>query len=611
MSKKPKKTGKPFKYEPTSTLPKLGKIKTEWDFKALYYKNDKDPQIEADLKKTITAYKHFAKRYRGSDFATSTKTLTKALVDLTRLAAMPETSKPGRYFGFRHAVNANDDVAEKQLALISERLTKAGNELLFFELELGKISKADQKKLLNDTTLQPFHYYLSRVFLEAKHNLSEAEERILNLTAGPASGMWVAATEKIISNRSIVYKKESIPINEALERLNSLPSKEKPTFWRLVLSELEQISEVAEHELNAVITTKKTEDELRHFSLPYSETVLSYEDDQKSIEALVAAVSTKGFALSRKFYKAKATFHGVPTLDYSQKYDSIGETPVITFDQAVDICRDVFYGLKTEYGQIFDNMLVNGQIDVYPRKGKRGGAFMSDSVNLPTKVFLNHTNDIRSLQTLAHEMGHAIHGERSKTQSPLYQGHSITTAETASTLFENFVFKKFYEQANASQKIVLLHERVAQNIATIQRQIACFNYELELHNRIRTEGSLTRIEMRDLMQKHLKAYVGEGVTVSPEDGYSYVYWSHIRYGFYVYTYTFGILMSNVMAEKYYQDPNYIEQIDSFLCAGKSDTVANIFKAIGIQTNKISSFEAGLKQLENDVYTFSNLVNQKK
>lgn len=611
MSKKPKKPEKNFKYTVQHELPKLGKTKEVWDLATLYYRSENDPQIEKDIQTAEKAYKKFAKTYRNSDFTTSVQTLKKALTDLEALTAMPERRKPGRYFSFRHVLNANDSVAEKRLALLSDRLTKTGNELLFFEIELGAVPKEQQKVFLTAPELQQFRYYLERVFLEAKHTLTEAEEKILNLKSGPSSGMWVAATEKILSNRSVTYKGKTIPVNEALERLDLLPSKEKPKFWSLIVAEMEQLSEFAEAELNAVMTDKKIEDELRGYKKPYSATVEAYEDDLKSVEALVEAVSGKGFKLSQKFYQLKAAYTGVKQLDYSQKYDSIGTATSIPYAQAVEICRDVFYGLKDTYGEVFDSMLERGQIDVYPKAGKRGGAFMSDSVNLPTHVFLNHTDDARSLQTLAHEMGHAIHGERSKTQTPFYQGHSITTAETASTLFENFVFRAVYEQANEADKRVMLHQKIAQNIATIQRQIACFNYELELNNRVRTEGSLTREELRSMMVRHMEAYLGKSVKVNPSDGYIYVYWSHIRYGFYVYTYTFGILMSNLMAARYHEDPGYIKEIDTFLTSGSSASVPDIFKSIGINTKQLSTFELGLKELEDDISTFATLVKPKK
>lgn len=583
---------------------------TKWDLSNLYYKSENDPRIESDIQKAEKAYLAFAKKWQKKDFTTSPKLLKQALTEYEKLSAMPEASKAGRYFGFRLALNASDAVAEKKMALLSQRFRKVRDELVFFTLRIGKIPKTEQKKLLNDPTLKHFSYFLERIFLGAEHDLSEAEEKIINLKERQSYGMWVDMVEKIIANRKVKFKGKELPVAEALETIDILNAKDKKSLWSLLMAEMEQIGEVAEHEFNAIITDARTEENLRGYKKPYSSTALGYEDNIESIENLVAVVSDQGFKLSQKFYKLKAKYHGLDKLHYTQKYDSIGPSLEIPFAQAVDICRDVFYGVKDTYGEIFDKMLLGGQIDVYPQAGKRGGAFMSNSIAHPTHVFLNHLSNYKSLETLAHEMGHAIHSERSKTQSALYEGHSITTAETASTLFENLLFDAVYEQANEKAKPILLHDRLARDVSTIQRQIAFFNCELDIHKTIEANGAMSNDELRACMYKHLKAYLGPAIELNPQDGYSYVYIPHLRYGFYVYTYTFGILMSTIMANHYKEDRGYAAEIDKFLCAGQSDTVANIFKSISLDTTKPNTFKDALKNHEADINAFAKIVKEK-
>ena len=599
-----------FKYKATRDLPKLGKIKTEWDLKNLYYKSEKDPQIEADIKATETAYRAFINKWKGKDFTSDPKMLEKALAEKETLSGMAASTRPARYFSFRMVLNSNDNNANKQLALIHRRFQKLQSEILFFDLTLGSVPRSLQTKLLKAPELVHFRYYLERAFIKAAHQLNEDQERIINLKSRQSYDMWTNMTDKIIGNREIEWEGKKLPINEAVNTIDTLPSKQKPKLWKLILEQMEQIAEVAEHEFNAIVTDVRTEDELRGYKKPYSATAIRYEDTEKSIESVVEAVSKKGFALSKKFYKLKAMYHGVDALDYSQKYDSISKEIEIDFPQAVEICRDVFYSVKTEYGEIFDRMLVNGQIDVFPKKGKRGGAFMSSEVGHPTHVMLNHVSNFKSLETLAHEMGHAIHGERAKQLSPFYEGFTIVTAESISTLFENLVFDAVYKQATEAQQAVLLHDLIARDVATIQRQIAFFNLELEIHNAISEQGSVSKEELCKMTVKHLKSYLGPAVRVSEKDGYSFVYVSHLRYGFYVYTYAFGLLMSTIMAAKYKSDNSYINQIDQFLTLGASDNQANIFKAIGINTTKADTFTEALKAQEADIKTFEKLVKSR-
>lgn len=602
---------KKFRYQTKTNLPNLDKVATEWNLAKLYYKNDKDKRIEEDIQYAISTYQNFAKKWRNKPFTTNKTLLLAALTEYETLTGNQRLSKPTRYFSLRLELDVTDDKAEKSLALIRKRLRPATDGVLFFGLDIGKISLKLQKEILRDKKFTHFVYYLKQIFQNAKHDLSEAEEKIIRLKAPQATGLWLQMTEKLISTAKINWKGKLVPVPEALELIETLPSQQKPKLWEIIIKKIDAYGIEAEHEFNAIIMDVRTEDDLRKYEKPYSATALAYQHNEAGIEALVNAISDKGFKLSKKFYKQKASYHGVPALAYAQKYDTIGEDPVISFAEAVTICRDVFYQVNGTYGQIFDKMLCNSQIDVYPKANKRGGAFMSDQTGHPIQVLLNHTPTFKALETLAHEMGHAVHASRSATNSPFYDGHSIVTAETASTLFENLVFDAIISQADENLKLLLLHDRITRDIATMQRQIAFFNCELEIHNTIYKNGAMTHGELKNSMYKHLRSYLGEGVTVTPEDGASYIYIPHLRYGFYVYSYTFGHLMSSTMARYFKADNSYRREIDTFLTSGSSDNVDNIFKKIGLDTTKIKTFTDALDAHARDIETFGKLVSKKK
>lgn len=611
MTKKLTTPKNKLNYQNAESLPELAPYKIQWDLSSLYYKDENDIQIEDDVKVTIAIYKRFAKRWRNTNFTTDAKVLLLALKDYEQISSNPALSRPGRYFSLRSALDANDTVADKALATIRKRLRPAGDLILFFTLELGKIPKSTQEDLLKDSSLKHFSYFLKQIFIGAKHDLTEAEEKIIRLKGPQSSGLWQQMTEKLISTSEITWKGKALPLPTALETIETIKSNDKPLLWEKIVDKMDSFGIVAEHEFNAIITDVRTEDDLRKYKKPYSATALGYQHDEKSIEALVKAVSTDGFALSRKFYVLKAKYHGVKQIHYAQKYDTIGEAPAIEFPEALNICRDVFYQVNPLYGQIFDSMLTRGQLDVFPKKGKQGGAFMSNETGHPINVLLNHSSTMKALETLAHEMGHAVHAARSATQSPLYDGHSIATAETASTLFENLVFNAIVSQADEATKTVLLHNKITGDIATMQRQIAFFNCELEIHNTIHQEGAMTHEELKSCMRRHLTSYLGAAVNITPKDGASYVYIPHLRYGFYVYTYTFGNLMSTIMANHYKDNNAYREKIDTFLTAGETDTVVNIFKKIGLNTTSPNTFTEALKNHAQDISTFEKLISKNK
>jgi oligoendopeptidase F len=180
------------------------------------------------------------------------------------------------------------------------------------------------------------------------------------------------------------------------------------------------------------VTDKKISDDLRGFKNPWSATILGYQNDEKAIIALVDAV-TEAFDISHRFYKVKAKLMGVKSLSYADRSAPIGKNKTkIPFSEAVSRYRAVLAGIDPEYVGILDRFLKDGQIDVYPKAGKSGGAYCSSNIDSPTMVLLNHTDDFKSFMTLAHEMGHAIHAEMSKKQPLFYQGHTIVPSSGSS-----------------------------------------------------------------------------------------------------------------------------------------------------------------------------------
>jgi len=583
--------------------------KTEWDLTLLYTGID-DPQIEKDVAAAERACAQFAKTFGGVSFVTNLTALHKALVAGDKLSSNPAFERPLRYLSLRRELDAADSAAEKKINLFSDRLTKAGNLLIFFELALGNLPAAVQKKVLADKRFAPYRYALERTFLEAKYNLTEPEEKILSLKSAPASGLWIAGSEKILNQRSIRHGSKEVPLMEALTNVSRLPKGPRRALWKKAIAECKAHADIAEMELNAIVLNKKINDELRGYARPYSATVLGNENTDTEVAALAEAV-TERFDISARFYALKAKLHKEKVLLYPDRSASYGKSITIPFADAVETLRGVFSNLNPIYGKILDDMLAHRQIDVYPKKGKAGGAFCSSATAQPTYVLLNQVDDIRSLTTFAHEMGHAIHSERSKQQPPRYQGYSTATAETASTLFENLVFESLLPALSPRERASALHEKLGDEMASIMRQIAFFNYEVELHETIRREGSMTKEEMAAMMQKHLAAYLGPKVSVSEDDGYTFVYVSHFRMFFYVYTYAYGSLVSNVLARRWREDPTYITDIDRFLSAGGSATPEAIFKDIGVDTTKPTFFREGLAVLDERVSELETLVKAQK
>ncbi len=583
-------------------------MRTSWNLKLLY-KSSKDLQIEKDLRAIEDYCISFERKYRGKPFTKTEQSLLKALEESEKLNEFMDSRSPSRYFNFKTDLDSSDSQSFAISTKLSHRLTEASNKIKFFGLEIAKIPANKQKDFLNYPALKPYRYLLSEIFSHAKYNLSEGEEQLGDLLSQPGYGMWVDTQEKLLNQQVIEYQNKDIPIAKAMAALPDMSKKQRREVQDKINVVLKSISHVAEGELNAIYNYKKVMDERRGYKNPYSSTVLGYENDEKAIETFVALVS-KHFRIAHRFYKLHAKLLGEKKIKLADRGAKIGEIKTkFNFPKSVSVLRSTLANIDQDYVEMLDSFLARGQIDVYPKKGKTGGAYCSGYGKLPTFLLLNHVDTVRSLETLAHEMGHAIHTELSKGQPSRYRDYSTATAEVASTFFEQVVSEEVEKYLPKKEHITLLHGRILGDISTIFRQIACFNFELELHERIRKEGQVSKEEIAKLMSKHLKSYLGDAVEVTDDDGFFYVYWSHIRRFFYVYTYAYGQIISRALYEEWKKNPEYAKKIKQFLSAGGSMSPENIFKSIGIDTSKSSFFEAGLRGIERDIIKLEKLTKK--
>ncbi len=583
--------------------------KYEWNLNPLYKSLD-DNNIRTSIENIVKAYEDFALKYDNKDkqYLIDDNKLLEALNDFEKITIISDKN-PLLYLYYKEVLNSSDKKVIQLKNQFSDILTKAENKILFFKLSLGSIKSEKQKEILNNDKLKKFHFLLKCIFIDSKYFLSDKEEQILSLKYNVSHGLWTSTNSKILNSLSVKYKGKILPINEALGKIQDLKKKERDDLYSKITDKLQEISVFSEAEINAVIKNKKIDDDLRGAKSPDEITIKNYRNDKQVVDNLVNIV-TRGFKISNRFYKIKARIMKQKTLSYSDRHEKIGKiNQKFTFEHSVKILKDVFGEFDIKYSDILDNFIKNGQIDVYPKIGKKGGAFCSSTYTNPTYVLLNHTDSFKSFGTIAHEMGHAFHSELCRNNTIFDMDYSTSIAETASTFFENLAINHIINQLPKKDRITALHDKISNDISTIFRQIACYNYEKDLHKEIKEKGYLSKEQIVDLHNKNMSDYLGPVFKFEQKDGYSFVNWSHLRYFFYVYTYAYGGLLSKYLLSQYYKDKTFKEKIEKILSAGGNDTPENILKSVGIDIIKDNIFEKGLESIENDINEFERLVNE--
>ncbi len=583
------------------------KIKqTTWNLKP-FFKSDNDPAMAKERKIVERESYKFINKWRDrTDYLENPTVLKQALDEYEAWQRNYGTDgKEGYYFHLRSAQEQNNSKIKAKINKIHDFSVKIANDMQFFILEIAKIPEKDQKKFLEHEGLKEYNHFLKRLFVEAKHLLSDSEEKILNLKGIVAHGNWVRMIDSFLAKeeRKILTEKGSKAkknFAEIMSLMNSKKKKVRGSAAEALNDILNKHSDAAENEINSIFQNKKIDDEIRKLSRPDSARHISDDIDSNVVDVLIRTVSAR-FSISKRYYKLKARLMGVKKLEYHERNVEYGKiNKKFSYDDSVSLVSSVLNNLDKEFSGIFSNFVSSGQIDVFPKKGKSDGAFCAAHfISQPTYILLNHTDKLHDVLTMAHETGHGINNElMKKRQNALSFGSPLSTAEVASTFMEDFVLEEIAKKINEKERLAIVMAKLGDCVSTIFRQTACYCFEEELHSEIRVQGYLPKEKIGKIFQKHMAAYMGSAVMQSKGSENWWVYWGHIRRFFYVYSYVSGFLISKSLQNSVRKDNEFINKVKEFLSAGSSDSPKNIFMKMGIDISDKDFWNKGIDEVEN-------------
>lgn len=575
----------------------------EWDLSPLL-KSDTDPAIAKEqqlIKKDVEA---FASKWRGrKDYLENVQALRTALDEYEALHKKRGISgAAGLYFSLRSTQDQSNTTVKAGVQKTTDFSVMMSNQLHFFGLALSKIPVAQQQVFLKEPLLGEYNHYLSRVFLTGKYNLEEAEEKILSLMSETSYSKWVNMVEEFISKETrVILQEDGSEKEKSFEEIASLmdsQNKKVRDLAALAFNEiLDKHKASAEAEINAILAYKKVEDDLR--KTERADTLRHVADDIEStvVDTMIATVQSHN-DLAQAYYAFKAKLMGLKKLAYHERNIPYGiAEKEYSFEETLALVKKVFARLDPEFESIVTRFAENGQYDVYPHKGKRGGAYCTAIwPGYPTYIMLNHTNRLQDVKTFAHESGHGINHELIKAHNNSLNAESpLSTAEVASTFMEDFVLDELGKEADEELRLALIMKKLNDDVSTIFRQVACYCFEQELHATFRKKGFVPLDEIGTIFLKHMKSYMGPTIEQSPGSQNWWVYWSHIREFFYVYSYSSGLLISKALQRMVRADKANVAKVKQFLSAGMSDSPQNTFLKIGIDIRKKAFWETGLAE----------------
>ena len=286
----------------------------------------------------------------------------------------------------------------------------------------------------------------------------------------------------------------------------------------------------------------------------------------------------------------------------------------ISYEQAVDWIVEGVKILGDDYADVVRKGANELRwVDKYPNKGKRFGAFSAGVKGTQPFIMLSYTDDLLSLSTLAHELGHSLHSYLTwENQPDVYSNYSLFVAEIASNFHQAVVRDYLLKtQTDRDFKIAIIEEAMANFFRYFFIMPSLAIFDLEAHERIEKGEALTAQSLINLMADIFTEGYGPAVQVDRERAGSVwmQFSTHLYSNFYTYQYTTGISGAHALAEGVLSGENKAkENYLSFLKAGDSLYPLDALKLAGVDLTTPQPIEKTFQVLSGYIDLLEELLS---
>lgn len=277
---------------------------------------------------------------------------------------------------------------------------------------------------------------------------------------------------------------------------------------------------------------------------------------------------------------------GVDKLHMYDVYTPIvaAQNQTYEFEQAKQMVLEALKPMGEDYLSHAREGLENRWIDIYPNKGKKGGAYSWGCYDSQPFILLNYTKNLDSVFTLIHEMGHSIHSYYSRTaQDYAYSDYKIFVAEVASTCNECLLMHDLLEKTtDKEQRKYLLNHYLDSFKGTLFRQTMFAEFEKNAHDYCAQGKPLTAEALSQMYLELNQKYFGPDMEKDEEIAYEWMRIPHFYTPFYVYQYATGYSAAVALSAKILKEGKpAVDAYMSFLKGGESKDPIDLLKMAGV------------------------------
>ncbi|MBN2238423.1 MAG: oligoendopeptidase F [Dehalococcoidales bacterium] len=458
-----------------------------------------------------------------------------------------------------------------------------------------------QKWTEQEPRLSVYEHFIDNLFRNSEHLRSAEVEELLGMLASPFSGpdtVYSSLTAADLTFKPAISPDgKELPVTQGtIDALLHNPDREvRRTAWENYADSFLAFKNTLANTLAASI--KQNVFEVRaHKHDNTLEASLFTDNVPVGVFHNLIDVFKKNLPAWHKYWRLRRKILGVETLHpYDIWAPLTGSTPRVEYKQAVEYIAEGMAPLGEKYtGILRKGCLSERWVDIYPSRGKAAGAFSSGTYGTSPFICMSYTDDVNSLSTLAHELGHSMHSYLTWQNQPfIYSDYSLFVAEVASNFHQAMVRAHLLKtNPDTGFQVALLEEAMSNFHRYFFIMPTLARFELEVHQRAERGEGLTADSMIDLMTElFAEGYGGEMDIDHDRTGITWATFGHLYADYYVFQYATGISAAHALSNRVLSGvPGAVDDYLKFLGSGGSVYPLDALKIAGVDLTSPQAVE---------------------
>lgn len=572
----------------------------------VFYSGIDDPNLASDMERVEKTIGLFREAVAALDKENAAETLRRVIEIKEELTVL--IRRLAGYFSLRRSADSSDAEGASYQTKISALIASTTKDNVLFQKFAGTL--ADLGKIIeSDDLLSQYRFYFEEIKNDMSHMMSDEAEALfarMNISGGRA---WGDLFSHLTSTVKVDYNGQTTSLSAIRGLADSEDPDVRKTAFEAEIACYDKIKDSIAFSLNSIKAQVNLEAELRGYEDPLAMTLAQSRMQKATLDAMLEAMR-EAMPAFRKYLRHKAKLLGYENgLPWYEILAPMGEagSDSFTVEYAHKYLVEHFSSFAPDLAEMVDRAFKEEWIDFYPRAGKVGGAFCS---NLPfagqSRILTNFSGSFGSVVTLAHELGHAYHGEQIQSHRPLNTGYTMPVAETASNFNELIIVNDAIAKSEGEEKIRLIESQIQDSTQIIVDIYSRFLFEDEVIRR-RKDTFLYADDLEKIMINAQKESYGDGLDHNCLHPYMWCCKSHYyRAGlsYYNFPYAFGGLFSRGLYAKYLEEGDaFLPKYRELLRATTVDTVENVAAIAGIDLTRPDFWRESLKTITDQIDMF--------